>query len=115
MARTIAVKPLPTHRRIRFANKGQNMSYLRLLASISFLLIPNFAAAQSSLEGTWNVTFSTRDAETRQAVVKITDAEGTWTTYAQQWKAKNDPCVGRAFPLAVTVGGQSRLPLKALG
>ncbi len=91
------------------------MSYLWLLASISFLLIPNFAAAQSSLEGTWNVTFSTRDAETRQAVVKITDAEGTWTTFAQQGKAKNDPCVGRTFPLTVTVGGQSRVVIESGG
>lgn len=72
----------------------------RLLAAL--LLLPVLAAAQSTFDGTWDVTFSTKDTETRQAVVKIAGTEGTWMTMARPGKDRSDPCVSRDYPLTVT-------------
>jgi hypothetical protein len=79
--------------------------------TLGLALAHGSAAAQPALDGTWEVTFSTRDTETRQAVVRITGAEGTWTTTPQGGKEKNDPCVGRAFPLSVTSAEAGRVVL----
>jgi hypothetical protein len=88
------------------------MSHIPSLVMISLFLIPTLAGAESALDGTWDVTFSTRDTETRQAIVVITGSEGTWTTIAQQRKERNDPCVGRSFPLTVAVADQKQIVLE---
>jgi hypothetical protein len=82
-------------------NKVHNMLYIGRILQSCLLLLPLQTLAASSLDGTWEVTFSTRDTEVRQAHVKIAGNEGTWTTMAQSGKEKNDPCVGRPFPVTV--------------
>ncbi len=88
------------------------MSHIQSLLITGLFLIPTLSGAESALDGTWDVTFSTRDTETRQAIVVITGAEGTWTTIAQQRKERNDPCVGRSFPLTVAVADQKQVVLE---
>ena len=83
----------------------------RLLAATSSVL-PALALAQASLDGHWQLSFSTRDGETRQAVVSINGRQGSWTTLPQPGKEKRDPCVGRPFPLTVTVAGPRRVVLE---
>lgn len=85
---------------------------LALNASIACSMAPIPSLAQSTLDGTWEVEFSTRDTEIRQAEVRIAGATGTWTTAAQAGKERKDPCVGRPFPLAVVEGGPGRIVLQ---
>ncbi len=87
------------------------MAWLRALLFTCAGLVPVLASAQA-LDGTWQVTFSTRDTETREAVVKITGTEGTWTTTAQQARERHDPCVGRPFPLVVKSAEPKRVRLE---
>ncbi len=74
----------------------------RFFLSCLLLAGPLAAAAASPLDGSWDVNFSTRDDETRRAVVEVTAAGGTWTSLAQAGKEKRDPCVGRPFPLKLS-------------
>lgn len=86
-----------------------------LTLTVLFILAPLIAplavcaAVPSPLDGTWNVTFSTRDTEERRATVVIAGAEGTWTTLARFGKDKHDPCVSRRFPLTVSSADPDRL------
>ena len=77
------------------------MPHTSRVLQFCLLLLPIHALAGTSLDGVWEVTFSTRYTETRQAQVKINGTQGTWTTVAQGGKEKNDPCVGHPFPLMV--------------
>jgi hypothetical protein len=88
------------------------MAYIKQLLAFATCLLPALCGAQASLDGTWTVSFSTRDDETRQAVVTIAGAEGTWTTVAQPGKEKRDPCVGRPFPLTVVAAEPKRVVLE---
>jgi hypothetical protein len=83
----------------------------RLLLSAACLL-PALCSAQSKLDGSWAVSFSTRDDETRQALVTIAGAAGTWTTLPQPGKEKRDPCVGRPFALTVMAAEPQRVLLE---
>ncbi|MDO9437576.1 hypothetical protein [Hydrogenophaga sp.] len=87
------------------------MSWFRPLFFTLAGLMPVLASAQS-LDGTWLVSFSTRDTETREAIVKIAGAEGTWTSVAQLARERHDPCVGRPFPLLVKAAEPQRVRLE---
>lgn len=58
------------------------------------------------------MSFSTRDDETRQALVTIAGAAGTWTMLPQPGKEKRDPCVGRPFALTVVADEPQRVRLE---
>ena len=82
------------------------------IALIALGTVPTLAVAQANLDGTWDVEFSTRDTEVRQAQVRISGTEGTWTSAPQAGKERKDPCVGRPFPLAVVEAGPKRVVLQ---
>ena len=88
------------------------MSGRRFVVLVCPCVFTGLAAAASPLDGSWDVTFSTRDGETRQAVVEIAGSEGSWTSLAQAGKEKRDPCVGRPFPLAVASADPARIVLE---
>ncbi|MBK8321510.1 MAG: hypothetical protein IPL06_01945 [Betaproteobacteria bacterium] len=90
----------------------RDMSGFRILMLGVAGFIPGLVGAVSPLDGSWDVTFSTRDGETRQAVVEIAGVQGTWTSIAQSGKERRDPCVGRPFPLAVASTDPARIVLE---
>lgn len=84
---------------------------LRLL-SISPLLLVFAAAAAPPLDGHWDVTFSTRDGESREAVVEIAAGTGTWKSLPRSGKEKRDPCVDRPFPLKAVSAAPAQVVLE---
>ena len=76
------------------------------------LLLPLAAMAAPALDGHWDVTFSTRDGESRQAVVEISGGAGTWTSLPRSGKEKRDPCVDRPFPLKVASASPTQVVLE---
>jgi hypothetical protein len=87
----------------------------RLNLTALLLAIPAIAGAQASLDGAWTATFTTGGSEPRTAQIKVAGTAGTWTTLPRPNKDKNDPCVGRAFPIVVAVSssGLVTIELKA--
>jgi hypothetical protein len=83
---------------------------LTIYVALLCICLNSFASAASlTLDGTWDVAFSTRDGETRMAIVEIAASTGTWMSLPQSGKEKNDPCVGRPFPLKVTSPASSNV------
>jgi len=76
-------------------------------------LLPSLAAAQHSLDGRWQLSFSSGDDDPRQAQLSISGAQGTWTTEPRAGREKRDPCVGRPFPLAVQANEAERVVIAA--
>ncbi len=73
--------------------------HLALFFTTCIVAVP--AWSQSTLDGTWRVTFATEGAEGREAMVEMKGGSGTWTTYARSDKDKKDACVGRPLPLTI--------------
>jgi hypothetical protein len=87
----------------------------RPLLALLLALLPVQLLAQATLDGAWKATFSTGGSDARTAEIKIAGSSGTWTTQPRPNKDKNDPCVGRSFPITVAAGpsGQVTIELKA--
>ncbi len=86
----------------------KNTSRFPLILAACLAALP--AWSQSTLDGSWKVTFATEGAEGREATVELKGGTGTWTTYARSDKDRKDPCVGRPLPLSIT--GETKLDLK---
>lgn len=68
--------------------------------------------AQSPLDGSWRVTFSTEGSDGREGAVDIKGGTGTWTTFGRGDRDRKDVCVGRPFPVAITGDPESGLNLR---
>jgi len=62
------------------------------------------AAAQETarLDGTWRATFHRPDGTPWEAQIAVADGKGTYWVIAKRGSQREDPCVGRKFPITVT-------------
>lgn len=70
------------------------------MAVAAWTLSPLAAHAQDANphNGTWRAAFESNSGAAREGTVVIKDQGGTWDMLMQ---ARNNPCVGRAYPVAV--------------
>lgn len=69
-----------------------------LLALLSAVIAAAIAQDANPFNGTWRASFETKKGTGREGKVVISGQTGTWDLALQ---AGSNPCVGRAFPLAV--------------
>ncbi|MDM0117734.1 hypothetical protein QTI66_37145 [Variovorax sp. J22R133] len=69
-----------------------------LLAAASMLAAAGARAQSGAHEGSWQATFKTERGAERDGTVVIKGDAGTWDMNSQN---RNDPCVGRQYPIAI--------------
>jgi hypothetical protein len=71
------------------------------LLTVACALWATMVAGQesTSYNGKWVAKFNAPNGQTREAAVAVKDAGGTWQVFA---KNRENPCVGREVPIAVT-------------
>jgi hypothetical protein len=75
------------------------MSIARTLAIATMSLAGISVAQESSrYSGTWLAEFETLRGAKTEATLVVSDQGGTWNSLPV---ARNDPCVGRPFPIAI--------------
>jgi hypothetical protein len=75
---------------------------------ISACALAAFAQQPHAFNGTWKAEYTTRSGATREGRVVIADGTGTWDMALQR---SSNPCVGRAYPIAVTPLSASELQI----
>ena len=57
-------------------------------------------------DGSWKAEYTAKNGTSREGKVTIANGAGTWDMAVQ---ARNNPCLGRAYPITVTVATANEL------
>ena len=74
--------------------------------ALAALALAAQAQEPNPYNGTWKAEYTTRSGASREGKVVISDRTGTWDMAVQR---SNNPCTGRAYPIAVIVANASEL------
>lgn len=78
----------------------------RFFLALAALALAAQAQESNPYNGTWKAEYTNRNGATREGKVVISDRTGTWDMAVQRG---NNPCAGRAYPIAVTVANATEL------
>jgi hypothetical protein len=81
-------------------------------AAAAITLSFNAVGQSNPHNGTWHASFKTANGLPRDGTVVVNDNAGSWDMNVQ---SRNDPCVGRKFPIAVQKATEDELVLVVEG
>ena len=83
------------------------MQSVKLALILAVALAPAaFAQTANPYNGSWKISFDAEQISNLEGTLVVKDDGGTWKVTA---RARNDPCIGREAPIAVTTASAEEL------